>query len=167
MKQVRRSVVWEGKLFSVVDETWGERHRELVEHRGSVAIVAIDSEGRLVLTRQFREAVRLELLELPAGVLEPGEIPLDAARRELAEETGLHGGTWTELRTIHPSPGFVREPVSLFLAEELEEGEPDLGEGEELEVVRFTPAQLEAELDGPDGIENAKTLAGLLLYFRR
>ena len=163
MKRVRRDEIWAGRLFSVVEETCGELRRQIVEHPGSVAVVAIDSEGRLVLARQFREAVRAELLELPAGVLEPGEIPLDAARRELAEETGLHGGEWQELRVIQPSPGFLREPVSLFLAEGLEEGEPRTDTNEEVELVRFGAGELPSLLDE---LEDAKTLVGVLLYLR-
>jgi ADP-ribose pyrophosphatase len=145
MKRVRRKEIWEGRLFSVVEETWGERRRQLVEHPGSVAIVAVDAEGRLVLARQFREA------------------PLDAARRELAEETGLHGGEWRELRVIHPSPGFLREPVTLFLAERLEEGEARTDAHEEVELVRIGSGELPSLLDE---LEDAKTLVGVLLYLR-
>jgi ADP-ribose pyrophosphatase len=163
MKHVRRRELWTGRLFSVVEETWGERQRELVEHPGSVAIVAVDLEGRLVLARQFREAARAELLELPAGVLDPGEVPLQAARRELAEETGLHGGSWRQLRRIHPSPGFLREPVTLFLAEELQEGEANPDAGEQVELARFDAAEVRALL--PE-LEDAKTLVGILLYLR-
>lgn len=163
MKQVAREVVWEGKLFDVVVERWGAKVRELAEHRGSVSIVPIDREGQIVLTRQFREAARETLLELPAGLLDPGEVPLAAAQRELREETGLHGGTWRALRAIHPSPGFVREPMTIYLAEGLEEGERSLDEGEEIEIVRLTPAQLEAQLDE---LEDGKTLVGVLLYLR-
>ena len=164
MKQVGREVVWDGTLFDVVVERWGDKVREIAEHPGSVAIVAIDRKGRLVLARQFREAARRTLLELPAGRLDVGEIPLDAARRELAEETGLHGGSWRQLRVIQPSPGFVREPVTLFLAEDLEEGEADRDDGEELELVRLARADVETELDE---LEDAKTLVGVLLYLRR
>lgn len=163
MKNVRREVVWEGSMFDVVVETWGDEQREIAEHRGSVAIVAIDRESRIVLTRQFREAARATLLELPAGLLEPGEIPIVAARRELEEETGLSGGIWRELRTIQPSPGFVREPVTLFLAEDLDEGEPRRDEGEELEIVRLTLEELEAEVRT---LEDAKTLVGVMLFLR-
>jgi len=155
--------IYSGTMFDVVVETWDGREREVVEHPGSVTIVAIDGRGRFVLVRQFREAARKKVLELPAGVVDDGEEPLEAARRELAEETGLRGGRWRELRRIHPSPGFLREPVTIFVAEELEEGEPDTDDGEEVELVRLTPEELESTLDD---LEDAKTLAGLLLYLR-
>src|SRR2546426_11984342 len=87
-------VVYDGKLVDVTLERWGEHEREIVEHPGAVAVVAVDEDGMLTLVRQRREAVRKELLELPAGTLEEGEAPLDCARRELEEETGLTGGGW-------------------------------------------------------------------------
>jgi len=163
MKQVAREVRYEGELFDVVHERWGERERDLVEHPGSVTILPVDADGRVVLTRQFREAARKELLELPAGMLDPGEVPLAAAQRELAEETGLHGGAWRQLRQIHPSPGILREAVTIFVAEGLEEGESKLEGSEEIEVVRLSPAELEAQLDE---LEDAKTLVGVLFYLR-
>jgi ADP-ribose pyrophosphatase len=163
MKPEEREVVWRGKLLQVVVERWGGRERELVEHPGSVAIVAFDRQGRLVLARQFREGARRELLELPAGTVDEGEDELEAARRELAEETGLHGGRWRELRRLYPSPGFLREHVTLFLAEELDEGERDLDEGEELDIVRLMPQEVEAAL--PE-LADAKTLAGVTLVLR-
>ena len=163
MEPTEASTIYSGKLFDVLLETWEGREREIVAHTGSVTIVAIDREGRYVLVRQFREAARKELLELPAGIIDEGEEPLETAQRELAEETGLRGGRWRELRQIHPSPGFVREPVTIFLAEDLEEGEPSPDAGEDVELVRLPPAELEAALDE---LEDAKTLVGLLLHLR-
>ena len=163
MKKVRRKQVYDGKLFDVVVENWGEREREVVEHPGSVTIVPFDADGRIVLTRQFREAARKQLVELPAGILDPGEVPLAAAKRELAEETGLHGGEWRQLRSITPSPGVLRESVTIFVAEGLEEGESKPEGSEEIELVRLSPAELEARLDE---LEDAKTLVGVLLYLR-
>src|SRR6266498_5092256 len=115
--------VYEGKLFDVTLERWGEHEREIVEHPGAVAIVAIDREDMLTLVRQRREAVCKELLELPAGTLEEGEAPLESARRELEEETGLTGGTWREAAAFYTTPGFCRERMHLFIAEDLEQGE--------------------------------------------
>jgi ADP-ribose pyrophosphatase len=163
MKPQKVESVYAGKLFDVVIETWDGREREIVEHSGSVTIVAVDRDARIVLVRQFREAARKALLELPAGIVDDGEQPLETARRELREETGLHGGRWRELRRIHPSPGFVREPVTIFLAEELDEGEPEPDEGEDVELVRLTVREVEDVLGE---LEDAKTLVGLLLYLR-
>lgn len=98
--------IYRGDLIGVTVERWGDHEREIVEHPGSVAIVAVDRERRVVLVRQFREAARRALLELPAGGLEEGEAPLASARRELREETGLTGGEWREVGAFHTTPGF-------------------------------------------------------------
>ena len=85
--------VYDGKLIDVTLERWGDNEREIVEHPGSVAIVAVDGDSRVWLVRQLREAARKKLVELPAGARDEGEDPLDAAKRELREECGLTGGT--------------------------------------------------------------------------
>ena len=154
---------YDGKLIDVTVERWGEHEREIVEHPGAVAIVAIDRDGMLTLVRQRREAVRTELLELPAGTLEEGEEPLVCARRELEEETGLTGGTWREEVAFYTTPGFCRERMHLFFAAELERGDPNPESDEQLEVVRWAKSEIAAKVGE---IEDAKTLAGLLLYLR-
>jgi ADP-ribose pyrophosphatase len=153
--------VYDGKLFDVTIERWGHNEREIVEHPGAVAIVAVDTDGMVALVRQLREAARKELLELPAGTLEEGEQPLDSARRELEEETGLTGGTWRELAAFYTTPGFCRERMHLFAAEGVVSGPASPEEDEQLELIRWRLQDVAARLGE---LEDAKTLAGLLLY---
>jgi ADP-ribose pyrophosphatase len=140
-----------------------EDGKQIVEHPGSVAIVAIDRQERVVLVKQWRQPPRKELLELPAGVREAGETPLETAQRELREECGLRGGEWRELAHAWTTPGFVREAMTLFLATELDEGDVDPDEGEDVRMVRYPIADIAALLGE---LEDLKTLAGLLLYLR-
>jgi ADP-ribose diphosphatase len=152
---------WMGKLLAITVERWGESEREIVEHPGAVAIVAIDTQGEMAFVRQVREATRRRLLEIPAGTVEAGEEPLTTARRELHEECGLTGGEWSELGAFWTEPGFSREYMHVFLAEGVERGEAAPEADEELEVVRYRAADVAALI--PE-IEDAKTLAALLLY---
>jgi ADP-ribose pyrophosphatase len=161
MKPDESRTVYDGTLIDVTLERWGDHEREIVEHPGSVAIVAVDRKRQLWLVRQVREPVRKELVELPAGKREDGEEPLASAQRELREECGLTGGRWTELGAFWTTPGFCREHMVVFLAEDVEPGEPELDDDEEVEVVCRPLAQLD-ELVGE--LEDAKTLAGLLLF---
>ena len=161
MKPDESRVVYAGKLVDVTLERWGKYEREIVEHPGAVAVVAIDRDGMLMLVRQRREAARKELVELPAGTLEEGESALDCARRELEEETGLTGGTWRERTAFYTTPGFCRELMHLFFAEDVEPGTSRPEEDEELELVRWPKADIESHLGE---IEDAKTLVGLLLF---
>jgi len=156
--------VWKGKLLAVTVERWGSHEREIVEHPGAVTIVSVDQEGYVAFVRQPREATRARLLELPAGTAEPGEDPLVTAQRELREECGLTGGSWTRLGGFWTTPGFTREYMHVFLAEGVDQGEADPEDDEDLEVVRIRADGIEARLGE---IEDAKTLAGLLLFFRR
>jgi len=155
--------VYEGRLLSVTVERWGAHGREIAEHPGAVAIVAVDRDDCVTLVRQFREAARADLLELPAGTLEPGESPLETARRELAEETGLTGGEWREAAAFWTTPGFCRERMTLFFAEGVEAGDARPDEDESFELVRWPVGDVAACLGE---IEDARTLAGLLLYLR-
>lgn len=162
MKPDESEQAYRGKLLGITVERWGEVEREIVEHPGSVAIVPVDVEGRVTLVRQLREAARAELLELPAGTIDPGEEPFETARRELEEETGLGGGHWTELASFWTTPGFCRERMTLFLAEGVEPVGPASPDAdEEIELVRWPRSEITARLGD---LEDAKTLAGLLLY---
>src|SRR5437667_7652035 len=134
-------LVYEGKLVDVTLERWGEHEREIVEHPGAVAIVAVDGQGCVTFVRQLREPARRLLLELPAGTREAGEEPLATARRELREECGLTGGRWRELASFWTTPGFCRELMHLYLAEDVEPGEPDADPDEQIELVRWPAAE--------------------------
>ncbi len=164
MKPDESRLAFEGRVIDVTVERWGEHEREIVEHPGAVAIVAVDREGRVTLVRQLREAARAHLVELPAGTIDPGEEPLATARRELAEETGLAGGEWRELAAFWTSPGFCRERLTVFVAEGVEQrSDPAPEDDEEIELVRWQVNELPQRLVE---IEDAKTLAGLLLYLQ-
>jgi ADP-ribose pyrophosphatase len=156
--------VWRGKKIGVTVEQWGEHEREIVEHPGAVAIVSVDTEGEMAFVRQLREATRGQLLEIPAGTREEGEEPLATAKRELREECGLTGGEWTRLGGFWTTPGFSREYMHVFLAEGVERGDAAPEADEELELVLRPAADAAALIDG---IEDAKTLASLMLYLSR
>jgi 8-oxo-dGTP pyrophosphatase MutT (NUDIX family) len=164
MKPDDSRTAYDGELIDVTVERWGEHEREIVEHPGAVAIVAVDAEDRVVLVSQLREPARKKLLELPAGTLGDGEEPLASAKRELAEETGLSGGDWQRGPAFWTTPGFCRELMHLFFAEGVQEGEQCLEGDESIELVRIPVGQLASRLDE---LEDATTLAGLLLYLRR
>jgi ADP-ribose pyrophosphatase len=153
--------VYQGRLLGLTVERWGKNEREIVEHPGAVAMVAVDAEGYVTLVRQLREATRKHLLEIPAGTTEPGEQPLETAKRELQEECGLTGGEWRELAAFWTTPGFCRERMHVFAVEGAERGEAAPEDDEELELVRWPVAEIGQRLHE---IEDAKTLAGLLLY---
>jgi ADP-ribose pyrophosphatase len=163
MRPDSRERVYRGRQFDVHVERWGNREREVVSHPGSVAIVAVDDHDRVVLVRQTRAPARTRLLELPAGTVEAGEEPLETARRELAEETGLRGGAWRPLARFWTSPGFLAERMHLFLAEGVQPGEARPQSDEDVELVHWPLPEVERVLDQ---VEDAKTLAGLLLLLR-
>ncbi|HEV7640745.1 MAG TPA: NUDIX hydrolase [Gaiellaceae bacterium] len=153
-----REVVFEGTFIEVVRKDG----KEVVEHGDAVAIVPV-SDGHVTLVRQERPAVGGKVLELPAGILDDGESPLESGRRELREETGLHGGEWVEAASFFSSPGFTDEKIHLFIATGLDQGEASPEATEELELVRVPIDQVPGLIEE---VEDAKTLAGLLLLLR-
>lgn len=133
--------------------------REVVEHAGSVAVVAVH-DGEVLLVRQYRIAIGRELLELPAGKLEPGETPATSARRELEEETGFTSDTLQPLAQFYTSAGFTDEKLTIFFANDLRPVDTTPEWDEQIEVVRLPVAAVRQKLlDGE--FEDAKTLVGL------
>ncbi|GGM79640.1 ADP-ribose pyrophosphatase [Longimycelium tulufanense] len=139
--------------------------REVVEHPGAVAIVALDEADRVAMIHQYRHPVGRRLWELPAGLLDmPGESPLPAAQRELAEETGLAAREWSVLVDVTPTPGFSDESIRVYLATGLSEVDREVHHGSEeadlvLERIDLSEAVRRA-LAGE--IVNASAVAGLL-----
>jgi ADP-ribose pyrophosphatase len=142
----------------------GRRHlREIVEHQPAAATVAVDQRGQVVLVRQLRPAVGAHVLELPAGLMDPGEAPIDCAQRELREETGYLARRMVPLVSFYTSPGFTTELVHIFLATDLEESTARLDEEEDIEVVHMTLAEALEQVMHRE-ISDAKTICGLLAY---
>jgi ADP-ribose pyrophosphatase len=154
--------VFDGRLIAVrVDEVEladGRRtRREIVEHPGAVVIAAWDGE-RLATVRQWRHPAGAELLELPAGTLDPGEAPLATAARELAEECGLAAGSWLEGPRFYSAPGFCTELLHSFVATDLVEAPSIADADEELETGWLTLPEALAAID-EGRIMDAKSIA--------
>lgn len=144
-------------------QSGGEAEREVVHHPGGVGVVALAEDGSVVLVRQYRHAAQESLWEIPAGGREPGESPLETARRELAEETGYAAESWFGVGATFLAPGYSTELLWYFRATRLSRVEGVSPDPDEiLESRSFTPAGV-AELAYQGLLRDAKTLAGLAL----
>ena len=162
--------VFRGRLVSVVRDTVREGEqtylREVVGHPGGAAAVPLFADGSVAFVSQYRHPARKYLLELPAGKLDPGERPDEAAARELEEELGVVAGRLEQLSGFYTTPGFCAERLWVFLATELRETARRHEEDEIIEVVRM-PFARALELVAAGEIEDAKTIVGLLLAAQR
>jgi ADP-ribose pyrophosphatase len=156
--------VFEGRVFNVRSDQvryadGAEQQLDVVEHGLSLGIVATPSPREIVLVRQYRHPARSLLWEIPAGSADPGESPLDGAKRELREETGYTAGRIRPIGSVWTSPGFCSEAMHFFHADQLTPGEPSLDEDERIELGCFEIAaawRLVAE-----GTADAKTVIAL------
>jgi len=173
----KKSLVFQGKVFSVTRETVNEPDgvravREIIRHPGSSVVIARNSAGEYLLIRQYRYAARKKLWEAVAGRIEigkepvgkkpPGETPLQAARRELAEEAGLAARRWKKLGVFYPSPGFMDERMWLYLAEDLSPSVAECDEDERITRKWFSREEFGAMVR-KNQIVDAKTVLSFFL----
>jgi ADP-ribose pyrophosphatase len=165
---LERKIIFEGRLLRLrVDKVELANGvistREVVEHRGAVAILPILPDGNILFVRQFRLPAGKVLLEIPAGTLSPNEEPLECAKRELEEETGYIAGKWRKLISLYLAPGYSTECIHIFLAEDLRAGESRPDEDEEIKVCQVSLKEA-LEMVRKGEIEDAKTVSALLFY---
>jgi ADP-ribose pyrophosphatase len=162
---VKRESVYQGRIIDVVIETVDlpngrQAELEIIRHPGGAAAVALDEQERVCLLHQFRHAADGWLWELPAGKIDPGEQPRATAARELIEEAGVSATDWTDLGTLHSSPGVFTEVIHLYLARGLEAQERDHGQDEVIEV-HWLPLNQALDWCNDGTVTDAKTLIGL------
>lgn len=157
------------KLFTVsddhaVDPSGFEIKRFIVHHRGSAVMMAVDRK-RILLVRQYRLPAGRLLWEIPAGSIDPGEKPLQTAKRELKEETGYRAKKWKKLISFYPSPGFLTEKMTIYLATGLTAGEATPMGDERIETRWFKAKEVEAAIEAGE-ILDAKTMLGYFFWKR-
>jgi ADP-ribose pyrophosphatase len=161
----QRKTVYQGKFLSLQQEiTKGKQNPfDFISHPGSVAIIPIDQQNRVIFIRQWRKAAGKILVELPAGLLEEGKSPQEQARKELREETGFDAKKLTSLGGFFTTPGFCNEYIHLFLAEELFFSPLQEEDTDSIDLYPIAREQI-PQLIRQGQIIDAKTLAALFLY---
>ncbi|MDF0120912.1 NUDIX hydrolase [Staphylococcus pseudintermedius] len=171
-KTISKESIYKGKIIEVEkhkvslpnNET---AYREVVKHNGAVAICALTPDQQVILVKQYRKALEQELLEIPAGKLEPGEDRESAAMRELEEETGYKAKKLTLIGEVYGTPGFSNEKISVYFADNLVEGKVNLDEDEFVEKVLYSLEDVKKAVEART-IEDAKTFIAfqhLLLHY--
>lgn len=168
MKIVSAKEIYKCALFSVSEEEAVDKDgfrikRNVIRHPGSAVMMAVDEKKRVLLVKQYRLPAEAYLWELPAGKMDDGETALQAAKRELKEETGYKAKTWKKLLTFFASPGYVAEQMTIYLATDLKEGEATPMEDEKIEKKWFTKRKLKAMIRANE-IVDAKTMVGYLFW---
>ena len=139
-RRLSSRLVYDGKLLKVHSDTvrlpdGSTSEREWIDHPGAVAVLAVTDAGELVMERQFRYPLGRDMIEVPAGKIDPGEDPLATAKRELKEETGYTAAEWTHVATIHLAIGYSNEHIEIYLARHLSHEGAQLDDEEFLEVL--------------------------------
>lgn len=165
---VKSEKIFEGKIINLrVDTVELENQkyakREIVEHRGAVAVLAFNEAGEALLVKQYRKPVEDFTLEIPAGKLEVSEEPMECALRELEEETGYKAGSIEFIAEILSSPGFSNEKIFLYKAGDLKASTPHFDEDEFIEITSVSKADVMQKIKSK-AIKDGKTLVALLYW---
>ncbi len=168
-KTLTQKTAFRGRVFELVHQTVrlpnGKKStRDLILHLGAVAMIPIDSKGNILMVRQFRKAVEREMLEIPAGTIDPGESLRDCAQRELQEEIGFKARIIQKLVSYYPAPGYTTEVIHIYVARDLIPSVQDCDHDEFLEVISMKPAKI-LELIRAKKIRDSKTIIGMLYYY--
>lgn len=172
MKITSSREVYKCNLFRVTEDrasdpkTGFKVKRSVVRHAGSAVMMAVDDRQHILLVRQYRLPAGRYMWELPAGRLDAGEKPLQAAKRELIEETGYRARRWTKLARFFVSPGFVDERMTIYLAEDLTAGAAAPMDDERIETRWFPAREVERMIEN-GRIDDAKTIVGFYRWKKR
>jgi len=167
-KTISSEQIYRGRAVNVRVDTiqmpdGRETTREIVEHRECVAVVAVDSDNKVLLVNQFRHPAEKYLLEIPAGGIDGNEKPADAVRREMQEETGYLPEKVEKLGGFYSAPGYCTEFLHLYLATDLVPSQLYAEDTDSITLVRVKPGEI-TDLIESGAICDAKSIAGLLTY---
>jgi ADP-ribose pyrophosphatase len=167
---LKSEMIYEGPVFGVrrdevIEPTGVRATREVITHPGSVVVLPVLPDGRIVLIRQYRHATRQFLWELVAGRMDEGETPREAAARELIEETGYRAKRIRIFLDVFPTPGFLEERMYILLAQGISSGKAEPEEDEKITVKPFTRKELNSMVRRGK-LHDAKSIAGILYYLR-
>lgn len=160
--------IYNGKVLSLrVDEVRINENktsiREIVSHGGAVCAVGVTSENKILLVKQYRKSFESEMIEVPAGKLDPGELPESAVIREFKEETGYDVKNVKYMTTFNTSPGFSNEVVHLYFLDATVKGDTDFDEDEDIEILEHSLEEIKDMIYKRE-IVDAKTILGVMMY---
>ena len=164
-KTISSEVVYEGPVFRVrkhiVDAAGGHSIRDIVEHSGGAIMLAVNSEGKILVEKQYRKALEADFIELPAGKADPGEAPEVTASRELEEETGYIARDVRHLVSFYPTCGYSNEHLHIYICKNLVKGQQHLDEDECIDLAWYDADEI-IDLIMKGEIEDGKTIIGIL-----
>lgn len=164
-KRIRREKVFKGKIFTVAQDTiefpnGTQAKWDVLLHHGAAAVVPIDNEGNIILVEQYRCVEDGQILEIPAGKLEPGEDPMVCAARELEEETGYKARLLMPVCSIYSAVGFSDEIIHIYVTKGLEKGQINLDEDEYVTIKKYTLEEVINKILNGE-IKDSKTIAAI------